>query len=67
MKHFDDDGSKHVLKPSPPDKEVVSGAVTPIAVKMFKGEMMKRQHVQIPMVLISFPQFPRTCIPYSFR
>jgi hypothetical protein len=29
MKHFDDDGSKHVLKPSPLDKEAVSGAVTP--------------------------------------
>jgi hypothetical protein len=67
MKHFDDDGSEHVLKPSPLDKEAVSGAVTPNSRQNVQGEMMKRQHVQILMVLISFPQIPRACIPYSFR
>ena len=36
MKHFDDDRSEHVLKPSSLDKKAVSGAVTPIAVKMFQ-------------------------------
>ena len=37
MKHFDHDRSKHGLKPSSLDKEAESGAVTPIALKMFKG------------------------------
>ena len=41
MKRFDDDCSKHVLKPFSLDKKAVSGAVTPIAVKTFKGQMMK--------------------------
>jgi len=64
VKHFDDDRSEHVLKPSSLDKEAVSGAVTPIAVKMFKGEMMKRQYVRIVLALAGFPQIARARVQY---
>ena len=64
MKHFDDDRSEHVLKPSSLDKEAVSGAVTPIAVKMFRGEMMKRQYVRIVTALVGFPQIARAGMQY---
>jgi len=66
VKHFDDDRSEHVLKPSSLDKEAVSGAVTPIAVKMFKGEMMKRQYVRIVLALAGFPQIARARVQHSF-
>ena len=66
MKHFDDDRSEHVLKPSSLDKEAVSGAVTPIAVKMFKGEMMERQYVRIVLALAAFPQIARARVQRSF-
>jgi hypothetical protein len=36
VKHFDDDRSEDVLRPSSLDKEAVGGAATPIAVRMFK-------------------------------
>jgi hypothetical protein len=66
VKHFDDDRSEHVLKPSSLDKEAVSGAVTPIAVKMFKGEMMKRQYVRVVTALVGFHQIARAGTQYSF-
>lgn len=66
MKHFDDDRSDHVLKPSSLDQESVSGAVTPIAVKMFKGEMMERQYVRIVSALADFPQIARARVQHSF-
>jgi hypothetical protein len=66
VKHFDDDRSEHVLKPSSLDKEAVSRAVTLIAVKMFKGEMMKRQYVRIVLALAGFPQIARARVQYSF-
>jgi hypothetical protein len=66
VKHFDDDRSEHVLKPSSLDKEAVSGAVTPIAVKMFKGEMMERQYVRIVLALVGFPQIARARVQHSF-
>jgi len=55
-----------VLKPSSLDKEGVSGAVTPIAVKMFKGEMMERQYARIVLALAGFPQIARARVQYSF-
>jgi hypothetical protein len=66
VKHFDDDRSEHVLKPSSLDKEGVSGAVTPIAVKMFKGEMMERQYARIVLALAGSPQIARARVQYSF-
>jgi hypothetical protein len=66
VKHFDDDRSKHVQKPSSLDKEAVSGAVTPIAVKMFKGAMMERQYVRIVLALAGFPQIARAKVHHSF-
>ena len=65
MKHFDDDRSKYVLKPVSLDKEAISGAVTPKAVKMLKGEMMKRQYVRIVLALAGFPQIDRARVQYS--
>lgn len=59
MKHFDDDRSKHVLKPLSLRKEAMGGAVAPIAVKMFKGEKMERQYVRIVLALAGFPQLAR--------
>jgi len=66
VKHFDDDRSKYVLKPSSLDKEAVSGAVTPIAVKMLKGKMKKRQYLRIVLALAGFPQIARARVQYSF-
>jgi hypothetical protein len=55
-----------VLEPSSLDKEAVSGAITTIAVKMFIGEMMKRQYVRIVLALAGFPQITRARVQYSF-
>jgi hypothetical protein len=66
VKHFDDDRSEQVLKPSSLDREAVNGAVTPIAVKMFRGEMMKRQYVRIVLALAGFPQIARARVQHSF-
>jgi hypothetical protein len=66
VKHFDDDRSEHVPKPSSLDKEAVNGAVTSIAVKMFIGEMMKRQYVRIVLALAGFPQIARARVQHSF-
>ena len=66
MKHFDDDRSERVLKPSSLDKEAVSGAVTSIAVKMFKGEMMKSQYVRVVTALVGFHQIAGAGTQYSF-
>jgi hypothetical protein len=66
VKHFDDDRSEHVPKPSSLNKEAVNGAVIPIAVKMFIGEMMKRQYVRIVLALAGFPQIARARVQHSF-
>jgi len=66
VKHFDDDRSEHVLKPSSQDKEAVNGADIPIVVKMFIGEMMKRQYVRIVLALAGFPQTARARVQHSF-
>lgn len=66
MKHFDDDRSKQVQEPFSLDKEAVSGAITPIAVKMFKGEMMEKHYVRIVLVLPDFPQIARAKVQHSF-
>jgi hypothetical protein len=63
VKHFDDDRSKYVLKPASLDKEAISGAGTPIAVKLLKGEMMKRQFV---LAFAGSPQIARARVQYSF-
>jgi len=58
VKHFDDDCSKRVLKPSFVKKTHERGSC-PMTVKTFKGEMMKRQYVRVVTALVGFPQIAR--------
>jgi len=37
-----------------------------MAVKMFKGEMMKREYVRIVLALAGIPQIARARVQYSF-
>jgi hypothetical protein len=66
VKHFDDDCSKRVLKPSSLNKTRKRGSCPPMTVKTFKGEMMKRQYVRVVTALVGFPQIARAGTQYSF-
>jgi hypothetical protein len=54
VKHFDDDRSKHGLKPSSLDTEPVSGAATNRQNVGRRND--ERQHVRNAMALIGVPQ-----------
>jgi hypothetical protein len=66
VKHFDDDCSKRVLKPSSLKKNPQTRQLAPMTVKTFKGEMMKRQYARIVTGLVGFPQIARAGTQYSF-
>jgi len=66
VKRFEDDCSKHVLKPSSLNRTRKRGSCPPMTVKTSKGEMMKRQYVRIVTALVGFPQIARAGTQYSF-
>ena len=66
VKRFDDDGFKHVLKPSSLNKTRKRGSCPNNRQNVHKGEMMKRQYVRIVTALVGFPQIARAGTQYSF-
>jgi hypothetical protein len=55
VKRFEDDFSKTRAKALFAGLKTVSGAVTQLAVKTFKAQIMNRQHVWIATALIDLP------------